>query len=110
MVLLHSMDALVAIPLGGIILALSAFLLAREELKSCILTSISFPISIASRRVKAWRFLLDGPNIIQAGYDKVSVHPIKRNNIGTELMCGLGQRFSIRGPCSRRSLCVCVFS
>ncbi|EZF23054.1 hypothetical protein H112_04207 [Trichophyton rubrum D6] len=75
MVLLHSMDALVAIPLGGIILALSAFLLAREELKSCILTSISFPISIASRRVKAWRFLLDGPNIIQAGYDKAKGSP-----------------------------------
>ncbi|EGD92510.1 hypothetical protein TESG_00083 [Trichophyton tonsurans CBS 112818] len=75
MVLLHSMDALVAIPLGSFILALSAFLLAREELKSCILASISFPISIASRRVKAWLFLLDGPNIIQAGYDKAKGSP-----------------------------------
>lgn len=95
MVLLHSMDALVAIPLGSFILALSAFLLAREELKSFILASVSSPISIISRRVKAWRFLLDGPNIIQAGYDKVSVRSVKCNNIGIKLICSLGQGISI---------------
>lgn len=79
MVLLHSMEAFVVIPLGSVIIALSAFLLAREEFKSHLLAMLSFPISIATRRAKAWRFLVDGPSIIQAGYDKVSVHPGEQN-------------------------------
>ncbi|KAM5508773.1 hypothetical protein McanMca71_000745 [Microsporum canis] len=70
-----NLDAALAILLGSSIIALSSFMIASNELKSRILSPLYLPIAVLRRQARAWLFLVNGPNLIQAGYDRAKGAP-----------------------------------